>query len=409
MKKIFFIVLLSAFTYTYCKAQIGGERQFQHCTSLYFLDDSTIICSMTFGTYNLNDGTGTCNENILIVSILDGTIKKKIDLSSSILSDNYFIISNNCKYFVILSFKRNSNEMDNNDRRSFTLQKYSISEGHLIWEKEWYYDMPILGLSFNADDSQIIGVTPSQTLAIDSKTGELIKESKKISLLIEYNYTHFKYSISKFGRYFAFWSRKFRKLSENDDAGCLTGVDYIWMGLKWIFYLGSIPNKLFVWDIEEDKLIDEIPIPFTAIRGSPAFTCDDSEIIFGPFDGDYNIYSLTAKSTKLEFVLNESKYDHDSETVDDRYPDFKTISPNNKFVAISHRGYNIYILDFANGILIKELPISLEITNTNSLAAMAFSKDSKYFSAVTDGNRIQLYETGTWKLIWETEYRPEIK
>ena len=207
--------------------------------------------------------------------------------------------------------------------------------------------------------------------------------------------------MSKNGKYFAYWKAKFLTLSYGDESIILTLFDLLWYGAKWLVNFGEIPQNVYIWDIYADKLYDEIPIPFESNKGTPAFNGNENELLIGPLKSKYIVYSVNDKKVLRDFIQRESIYTGAvSERSEINSLDYKIISPDQKFIAACFGLGKILIIDYEDGTLVKKF----EQTGSKTAGeqyAMAFSQDSKFFAAVTDSNKICLYDTQTWEKIWE--------
>ena len=345
-------------------------------------------------------------KNIITVfSCFNGNVIKQIPLSQEESAIYAFNVSNDGNSIIV--FTSLENLSTHYQKGPFLLKKYSLKENRWEWEKQWFSNSICMRMTFNEDDKQIICVTPQSTFIIDSETGSLIKESSAISSIIDEDAKFPGFALSKNGRYFAFWKAKYLTFSKGDESGFITLADFLWYGMKWLFCLGSIPQYVYVWDIKEDKLYDQIRMPFEAYKGTPAFTSDEKELLLGPHDSEYKVYSIIDKKINRSFVQNESIYHypnfHERNTI--TCTDFKTISSDNKYFAACFELNKIFLIDYSSGNLLKKMeqsfsPMSFRFFDQY---ASTFSADGKYFAAITYENNLCLYSTETWEKIWERD------
>ena len=206
----------------------------------------------------------------------------------------------------------------------------------------------------------------------------------------------FQYDLSKNGKLAAFWSRKYLTFSLGDDGGPATLIDLFWYGLRWIYHFGSIPNYLYIWDIQGDSLYSKIKIPFETERGSPVFTLDEKEVLLEPKEDKFQVYNINNRKLEREFSYLTS------------YPiglfnyptGYKIISPD-KLYFVGENGIYIYVNSYNSGKLLDRFEETSLLSVPLYRYAISFSPDSKYFATVIEGNKICLFDTGTWGKVWE--------
>ncbi len=377
--------------------------------------EMTVNTSDTTITKNITEGA----TRIQIVTNLKGdtlstfTDSWKLDINKKVTDKTEYVfdfkLSHDDLSFVILSLL---------GQGQYTIKKYSITNGSLIWEKVWDSKSPPLKLAYTSDDKRIIGVSIKNTIILNAETGSLIKKSDAISSLGNFDDKYLKFNISKDGKYFAFWQSKYLTWSLEDEGGGKRLIDLSWFGLKWLFSFGSISNYVYIWDIEHDNLFSKIRIPYITVKGTPLFV-DDKDILIDE-DCNYKLYSLINKKFEEEKGIKDTC----NLTISyDKYNDIKMISPNNSYLVLADDG-KIFIYDYANGQLIKSFDQDelFDLIPPNGSGsgtyAMGFSSDSKYFAFVTynylhvvqteygeytkkQGSKMLLYNTKTWKQVWE--------
>ncbi|RJP74326.1 MAG: hypothetical protein C4539_00330 [Ignavibacteriales bacterium] len=410
MKKIIFIILF------YLTFKVSAQKDFileksYYNNFLYFLPSNDDLITLVTKQFYSKGDSSYYNKNIIVLlSRKNGNIIKEIPLSENDKSIFAFNISHDGMSFVLMS--SSSGEWYKNEG-NLTIKKYLLDENRWAWEKEWYDDVPCLKLTYDEDDKKINCVTQLNTLIIDAETGILIKRNNSISSIFDSDLKFSRFELSKNGKYFAYWKRKYRTFSYGDDLGFYTAIDMFWYGIKWLFYLGSIPNNLYIWDIKQDKLYEEISIPYEAIRGIPFFSSDEKKIIIGPFDGKYKIYSIPEKKLIREFFQKESVYDSNNDERLDSSPDFRVISSDSNLIAICLKDNSVFLVDSRDGNLVHQFKqtslASPTIPHIGESYAMAFSSDGKYFSVVTESNKINLYGTKDQELIWQVKIPSEKK
>jgi hypothetical protein len=436
MRRLFLLVLLFV-------SQISAQNEFSlrgiYCDSfLYFLTPNSDIALLVKKFYCNRNGDSCYSEYFVYLYSIKGENKlRKIQLSKT---DNFiyaFNVAHNGDSFIILSTrakKRDISTIKKNilrenygefsyvpDEKNYILKKYSLYENRWLWEKEWYGESPPIRLTYSADDKLISCVSTKNTIIVDAHTGSLIRKSNVISS-IGANPKYLKFDLSKNGRYFAFWWGMYLTWSIEDEAGGERLLDLAWYGLKWLFHLGMMKNYFYVWDIQNEKIFDKVAIPYQTVRGSPAFTDDEKEILMD-VDCQCKVYSIVNKTIK------DSPIELPCQNLNIVWQEwnggYKIISPNGSFLAVYSDSGKILIFDYNNShLLAKFKSTDEETTVAGDQYAMAFSPDSKYFAVVTSsytdtvktsqytytvekGNKLNLFETQSWRKIWEKDLSKE--
>lgn len=408
MRNKIFIYLILFTIKCFAQGIFSHDEPYLNSSFIYFLPNSNDIACIISKSI-LIDSTNRksfCENNVIaIFSSATGNIIKEIPLSEKENVVYAMNVSNDGNSLIV--FTSFENAFDGNQKGPFLLKKYSLKEDRWEWEKEWYNNSICARMTFSEDDKQIICVTPQSTFIIDSKTGLLIKGSNAISSIIDEDAKYPRFALSKNGRYFAYWKAKYLTFSRNDESGFIVLADFLWYGIKWLFCLGSIPQYVYVWDIKEDKLYDQIRMPFEANKGTPAFTSDEKELLLGPHDSEYKVYSIIDKKINRSFVQNESIYHypnfHERNTI--TCTDFKTISSDNKYFVACFELNKIFLIDYSSGNLLKKMEQSIHPRSFRFFDqyASTFSADGKYFAAITYEDNLCLYSTKTWEKIWERD------
>lgn len=409
MKKLLLFFLLSMQIF----AQNDSLKSRFHNSFLYFLPNSNNLVSIIVKEKHHLKNIERENT-IVILSKVDGRIIKQITLSdTSAKIIHAFTLSHDGLSFVVLSSSIPDYE------GPFIIRKYSLEQDHWVWEKEWYGDNPYFRVTFSEDNKQIIGVSAQNTFIIDAETGSLIRKSNLISSVGEYSYVPYN-DLSPNGRYFAFWWNKYLRWSSDDESGILRLLDLSWYGIKWLFHLGNIPNYLYVWDVYKDTLYCKFKIPYGADGGIPVFTEDELNILIENFDFEYQVYSLSDKKLTRDFNQVDSGYPKKTKYAG---RNCKIISPNTKLFAETYSD-SILVIDYGSGKLICKYNQTSVSYNPIYSYAMAFSSESKYFAVVTSshtdtvktsqynytierGNKLILFETQSWKKVWEKDLSKE--
>lgn len=394
MKKIIFaLLLISVITQAQNDLPLKCSR---YSNYLYFLPPNNDLILSSWAEYGRSskDSNTVFEEYVTIFSNKDGSVLKEINVSEKDKIVLSFITSHDGLSFVIVYASKN---YFRNYKGPFEIKKYLINEDRWVWEQRWESETAGLNLAYSEHDDQIIIITSSRTYIFNSETGILLKSSDAISNIgIDENYS--KTSISKNGRYFAYWEIRYLTFSDRDESGLILLLDFMWYGTKWLLCFGKIPQYVYVWDIFEDKLACKFPIPFEALKGAPAFTDDEKDLLVGPFKGKCYLYSIEENKLKREFMQNES--------VNEQYysPDYRIISADQKFFASTFHSDKVFLVDFENGCLLGTFTQG-GLSFPQHLAAISFSSDSKYFAIINDKHHLCLYDTKTWKKLWETILR----
>lgn len=208
---------------------------------LYFSDPSfnNVVLFITKKYYTKKEDSCLTVNNVEIFSNKDGSLINAISIfpndTSTIKSgiagskeNKYFMgnyktglvcafnISHDGLSFVIVTSQKPD------EFAPYTIKKYLLNENRWDWEKQLLSDIPPLRVTYNDDNSQIIGVSTKNIFILNAETGHLIKNSDTISS-ISANEKYLKYSLSKNGKYFAFWWGKYLTWSIEDEG---EGKDY---------------------------------------------------------------------------------------------------------------------------------------------------------------------------------------
>ncbi|MBL1214132.1 MAG: hypothetical protein HND52_12290 [Ignavibacteriae bacterium] len=282
-----------------------------------------------------------------------------------------------------------------------TISKYLIKENRWAWELDWLLNYECLQLTFNDNDDNIIAVTTRNIVKMDAMTGEVIENRNSISSFFDFSETDYNFKLSRTGRYFAFWKREIIVEGE----GCCGAINLIWYFSKWLINFGSIPNSLIIWDIEKDKLHYQIDIPYEMQSGVPEFSFDEKELIFGPIDNIFEIVDLKKKEKSRAIIYYEREiYDN---LYDDYYSlDMKYISQNNKYLITDVNSHNIILMDYETGDLIKIFE-NLGYGLSKRDYPVSLSLDNKFLAIVLRKNKLVLFETMNFTVIWEKVFMPE--
>lgn len=341
---------------------------------------------------NKENDTCISKYSVRILANNDGNVIKKIPLHSK---EVYALcISNDGSSFVIVTKKETD---ENPGKRYLSIEKYSFSEDKWVWEDSLNTIAIGLKITFNSNDKELILITSENTIIIDQSNGAIIKKDSTFLSTFDYNLEFSKINLSTNGKYFAFWKRKYFTFSKYDEVGLSSFADALWYSIKWIGYLGSIPNYIYIWDIYGNKLYDKIEIPFEIKQGTPAFTDDEKSLLIGPIKNEYLVYSLAKKKIIRDFfqadtILIEQKLNSPAK-------DYKVISPNKKFFVSCINDKDIFLLNYESGELISKFKQDYGSLPFSEYA-VSFSKYNIYMSLVIAEGQIILYDTGNWQPVW---------
>lgn len=391
----------------------------------FISSDNNIVMVLRDEFTNPDESDFLSNYSLVIFSAKDGSVLEKIPILQNVWLLYGISISHDGSYCVTLSKDKFPGKKDINKNMElgpFTLLQYSLKDNKCMWSRQWPSDYRSLDITYSKDNSQIIAASVQNTIIIESETGKLIRKSNNIAGINDFGEI-MRYDLSENGKYFAFWTKKYIEWSRGDESMIITLLDYSWYGLRWLYHFGSIPNYLYVWDVQNDSLYCKIAIPYETVRGMPVFSFDEDELLIESGDFKYKEYSLIDKKVLREFEPPDSTFPDRSVY---HGSDYKIISPDKKYFMETYSEY-ILLIDRTEYKLVDKSIMSLGPTYPFDRYAMAFSSDSKYFAIVTcsnvdtvkyaditytvrkAGKKLNLYETGTRKKIWETEYKPETK
>lgn len=396
MKKLLLIILLVN-SVGFSQKEVF-LRSLNYDSFLKFIPQSKDFIIVVQKVYCTKDMDSCISKNnLIILSNKDGRLLKEIPLPSKAIAD--INVSHDGKSFVVFL---SDQTLNGGEKGVLIVKKYSLEKDQWVWEKEWLDQIPGLRLTYSKDDKRIICISLGGTFFLDSNSGSVIKSENEISSIIDYNYEFSKFDLSTDGKYFAYWKRKHFTFSKYDETGLQSLADLFWYGIRWIFFFGSIPQYVYVWDINNNRLYDKISIPYETKQGSPAFTYDGKNLLIGPLKSKYLIYNIDDKKVDREFSQADSvKYENE---INNPVKDFKIISPDETSFVNCLNDDDIFVINYKTGELIHHFEQTNSISLPLSYYAIDYSPDSKYFAVVTKGNKINLYETKTCELIWQTEY-----
>ena len=394
LNKITLILIVLAIS---CPAQDEFLLESEDCDQfLEFNSSNNNVLLLTRELYCKGDWDSCYNKYFLKeYSLKDGTLINEISLDSSIGFIYDATLSHDGSSFIVVS-SNNSLESDG----VIKITKYLIAEKKLSWQKKIRLNAIGLSITLSADDRRIICVTTNEIISMTNDNGSLLNTSDLSSILSDYDWKFFKCSISKNGNYFAFWNREYLTFSYYDEGGCCVIADYLWYGLRWVLSLGSLSNYVFIWDITEKKIIAKIPIHFESKSGAVTFTNDEQNLIIGPMDNEVKEYSRKDNEVVRRFYQPDSLRNKKYNNISDK--EVAVISPDKKYLAYFQNGFEIFVINYQTENLIKKFEQSnstIPLTNY----AMAFSSDNRFFGVITREDKIELYDTIFWELLWQKE------
>jgi hypothetical protein len=419
---------------------------------LYFVPPDKNLLSLV-REWKSDEGQDTLfpRWHVSVLSTIDGSVRKEISIPDAREVDG-FNLAHDGSSFVVMT--------GNEYTGKFELQKYSLRDSCWEWRRQWhggvkegyyferdslkqdhkkpFYETLALRVSYSKDDKKIECITAKNIVMVDAASGVLIRSSNSIAPFFAsedyHKSTLMRYALSSNGRFFAFWHARYLTWSSYSNEDIFTLIfDYAWYGVKWLFCLGSIPNNMYVWDVENDSLYCTFKIPYEEIIGVPAFTDDEERLLLGPVgNGTFRVYSLKGKNLERDFV--QESFADSTISVLHTYSngDYKVISPDNNLVAARYHTLSrpndpkygtdpvVLLLDFKDGKMIGEHEIAVSPSLPMDRYAVAFSSDSRYLAFVTYdhtveephmfdstrtltlkvGERVTLYDTKTWAKIW---------
>ena len=393
MTRIFIIVILIS-------SAIHSQKDkvlYYYDNYLYYTENSNILISLSNEEHYINNHrTSSRKYKILFLSNFDGSLIKEVALPDEDKHVLGFNVSHDGLSLAVISSKSNLTDGFGDE---YNLRIYSLYENRWICEKKLQISEP-LRLTFSSDNRELVCVTVNGTIFFDTNTGNIIREKKSIASIINYKDGFSKFELSKYGRYFVYWDCKYLRNTRNDDGGIYKSLDLCWYGVRWLFYLGNIPNYLYIWDVFEDKLIDKIEIPYEIERGAPAITDNEKILLMRSSDCEFQTYSIQNKRVIKQLYRAELE---DEDEPFNWEKDFTIISPDTSFYAYSLSYFNIYIIDYSSGSIIKKIEKASGLNYPSSRYPMTFSPDSKYFAVVSHENKIEVFDTKTWERIWVRE------
>lgn len=393
MKKIFMIIFFISSVILSQK----NDAVNSYSNYLYYSQDSNILISLSNEEHYIdNHRTGSYNYKILFLSNFDGSLLNEVTLPDDDMQVIAFNVSHDGLSLAVISSK---SKLTDGFGDGFIVRMYSLNENRWIWEKKLQISEP-LRLTYSSNNSELVCVTVKETIIIDSNTGKVKREKGSIASIINYKSEFSKFELSKNGRYFVYWDCKYLRNTRYDDGGIYKSLDLCWYGVRWLYYLGRIPNYLYIWDVFEDKLIDKIEVPYEIERGAPAITDNEKILLMRSSDFVFQTYSIQNKSIIKQSYRSELE-DEDEPT--NCEADFTIISSDTNFYAYCPNFYNIFIIDYSSGSIIKKIDKTSYTNYPYSRYAMIFSPDSKYFAVVSHKNKIEVFDTKTWERVWERD------
>lgn len=187
--------------------------------------------------------------------------------------------------------------------QNLSLKKISFSSEKPCWEIKTEIIEKCLECSFINSNQDFMVITKSHMLVFDVATGKIKRDINTVASFIDFKPRFSAYSLSRSGRYFAFCNIKYFTFSQDDDGGFATLLDLIWYIMRWFFSFGNIPNTLYIYDTQDDKMVARIQIPYESTFGAPTFTYDEKEILApSTFNGKSNVYSIPSGKKIREIV-----------------------------------------------------------------------------------------------------------
>lgn len=336
-----------------------------------------------------------------IVSGENGNVLREIPLAE--LTPEYvcaFSMSNDDSSFVVVTApKQTWHELS-----PFKIRKYSIPESKWIWTRIWETRAWEVRVAYSTGDLGIILATCNETVTLDVATGKFVHGSNRIASLRENAERFLKFDLSKNGKYAALWWERYMTWSWGDEVFLPTLIDFTGYCINWGLHFGSIPNYVYVWDVVADTLACKFRVPYESNSGHPSFARDEKGLLVGPLGGKFHEYSLLSKSETRSFVVPGCN-DPNSPSIEINAWTPKIISPNGAFFA-SSQDHMIVLINDSSAQAIDTFKIATSRT-PNSVYAMDFSRDSKYFSVLTKGNRLVQYDLDQRKVKWESQLGPQ--
>lgn len=364
------------------------------CSSfLSFLPDNTGLVSLVDyhrrNSYDTTQGTYA----VRMLSTIDGHISRELPLPRNVGGVYAFNVSHDGLHFVLLSSPPFV-------KTPLVLRMYSLTDGQLIWERQWYGEAPCLRLAYIHDNARINCVSPDLTVILNSADGSLVQKSNAIASLDGMKGDNLEDDLSENGSYVAIWRSGILTNNGGADDMWFAPRDYVWYGLRWLFTLGSVHKYINVWDINADTLLCKFQVPYPAEGGTPAFTADEKEILVGPIEGKCRVYSLRDKNMNREFVP-------DSSVLPKAHPEppgmfYKVVSPDKSSFAALVANSEVLLSSYENGHLLNRIKRA-QICFPGNCYAMAFSSDGSHFAVLTVGNKLDFYDMKANKRLWEID------
>ncbi len=268
---------------------------------------------------------------------------------------------------------------------------YDLGQKKWIWKVlDEYYSCNIL---FSSDDQNIIAtVGLAGLLSINSNTGELSA----------INYTPWKKMrisnsmpadevISNNVKYMALWQDAFY---EYGDQSIFAKFH------NWIFRTRQ-HDYIRIYDLQNEEIIAEIEREVPNPIGAVSFTNDEEQVLIFVSGNYFKLWSISEKKV----VKRWKSSDFVGSQIGENRRNYLTISSDKKHFAL-RKNFDVEVWSLQDTVIVKKFNDVYNVLSSCNDPLILFSPNSEFF-VIEIKARLILYDTNTWKEIWNVPSRPE--
>lgn len=309
------------------------------------------------------------------------------------------------------SYTWESGDTSYSGKNYFEIRNYSLAQNKALWKT--YLKLnggEFLSAAFSADNKEIICVTSNETISLDAASGAVLKKNSAISSITKTkhlpNLGDWRlYSISTYGRFFAYWENDFFITEARTEMGLENVVEYPWYWLRCLYHFGQPAQYIYVWDVLNDKLIDKIRVGYNEIRRPPIFTTTEDGLIISTTTNIITEYSTISRG-KTHENYGDSSLAASIKPIDiNHYVSTDYSLPVNisqrHHVFAEVRSYKqkvmmLFLINYENGALYSKL---------EDATLPHFSNDGKYLFGLLQSEKedsLFCYDVGEKRIVWST-------
>ncbi|HEX2983395.1 MAG TPA: WD40 repeat domain-containing protein [Ignavibacteriales bacterium] len=272
---------------------------------------------------------------------------------------------------------------------------YSLKEERPLWKRKLSdKGNAAFALNFSANTGDLIVINYEGVHTYNSESGNERSVQKEIfdgfvnmDARLNQNYA----GISPSGKYAAAWQTAVFK----GYGGRFSGVT------DFAYERDARYNKLRIWDLENNKEVNEINAPESGITENIYFTPDEEKCVFKTSNN--KIYQLPLNGRKTSALWNDTTF------INKVYPVYMSFSPSGRHVAVVNE-LMAQVWDLDKEVIVKDFNrVQKKRKDTYKKSyPLAFSPDEKYFAMEYYGE-LRLYDINTFEPVWSVYSWPEDK